>query len=159
MSGISSGAPGREDSDTGTPGMAAVYAQLGGLEVLREIGLPAIRQVTQALTEDLIGEAQARGLNPRGGSSRGSECNRDVSRVAPQEDVRRLAAQGFIVIPGRATCGFRPTSTTRPTITGPCSSACPVSKATRSSSTAPRPTSRAHRRRGDPESAQLQERP
>ena len=65
MSGISSGAPGREDSDTGTPGMAAVYAQLGGLEVLREIGLPAIRQVTQALTEDLIGEAQARGLNPR----------------------------------------------------------------------------------------------
>ena len=90
--------PGARGFDTGTPGMAAVYAQLGGLEVLREIGLPAIRQVTQALTEDLIGEAQARGLNPRV-AARAADRSAIVMfpRVAPQEDVRRLAAQGFIV--------------------------------------------------------------
>src|SRR6059036_4111256 len=50
--------------ELGTPALAAVYAQLGGLEYLEEIGVPAIRAVTAALTEDLIARAQARGFRP-----------------------------------------------------------------------------------------------
>jgi kynureninase len=90
--------PGARGFDTGTPGMAAVYAQLGGLEVLREIGLPAVREVTQALTEDLINEARARGFMLRV-AARPAERSAIVMfpRKAPEEDVRRLAAQGFIV--------------------------------------------------------------
>src|SRR5204863_1468365 len=36
--------------ELGTPALAAVYAQLGGLEYIEEIGVPAIRAVTAALT-------------------------------------------------------------------------------------------------------------
>ena len=46
--------------ETGTPAMGSVYAQLGGLEIIREIGIPAIHAVTRDLTDDLINEAQAR---------------------------------------------------------------------------------------------------
>src|SRR6266536_4231699 len=38
--------------ELGTPSLAAVYAQLGGLEYIEEIGVPAIRAVTTALAED-----------------------------------------------------------------------------------------------------------
>src|SRR5213593_2728037 len=51
--------------ELGTPALAAVYAQLGGLEYLEEIGVPAIRAVTAALTEDLIARAQALGVRPK----------------------------------------------------------------------------------------------
>src|SRR5438477_12561728 len=51
--------------ELGTPALAAVYAQLGGLEYVEEIGVPAIRAVTTALTEDLIARAQARGFRPK----------------------------------------------------------------------------------------------
>src|SRR5689334_11599387 len=50
--------------ELGTPSLAAVYAQLGGLEYIDEIGIPAIRRVTAALTEDLIGKARERGFRP-----------------------------------------------------------------------------------------------
>src|SRR5438046_318725 len=36
--------------ELGTPALAAVYAQLGGLDYIDEIGVPAIRRVTSALT-------------------------------------------------------------------------------------------------------------
>src|SRR3989441_1181604 len=48
--------------ELGTPSLAAVYAQLGGLEYIEEIGVPAIREVTAALTEDLIARARDHGL-------------------------------------------------------------------------------------------------
>src|SRR5437867_5729763 len=48
--------------ELGTPALAAVYAQLGGLEYVEEIGVPAIRAVTAALTEDLIARAQSLGF-------------------------------------------------------------------------------------------------
>jgi selenocysteine lyase/cysteine desulfurase len=66
--------------------------------VLREIGLPAVREVTQALTEDLINEARARGFKLRV-AARAEERSAIVMfpRKVPEEDVRRLAAQGFIV--------------------------------------------------------------
>jgi selenocysteine lyase/cysteine desulfurase len=51
--------------EQGTPGLAAVYAQLGGLEVIREIGIPAIRAVVSDLTEDLIARAREAGFQPR----------------------------------------------------------------------------------------------
>src|SRR5438034_580737 len=51
--------------ELGTPALAAVHAQLGGLEYVEEIGVPAIRAVTAALTEDLIARAQARGFRPK----------------------------------------------------------------------------------------------
>src|SRR2546430_5007991 len=51
--------------ELGTPALAAVYAQLGGLEYLEEIGGPVIRAVTAALTEDLIARAPARGFRPK----------------------------------------------------------------------------------------------
>jgi kynureninase len=90
--------PGARGFDVGTPSVAAVYAQLGGLEVLREIGLPAIREVTKALTEDLINEARARGV-PIRVAGRAEERSGIVMfpRKAPEDDVRRLASQGFIV--------------------------------------------------------------
>ena len=40
--------------ETGTPSMASVYALKGGLEVILEIGVDAIRKATQNLTEELI---------------------------------------------------------------------------------------------------------
>lgn len=50
--------------ELGTPSLAAVYAQLGGLEYIEEIGVPAIRRVTADLTEDLVARARALGLRP-----------------------------------------------------------------------------------------------
>ena len=51
--------------ELGTPSLAAVYAQLGGLEYIEEIGVPAIRAVTTALTEDLVARARDLGLRPK----------------------------------------------------------------------------------------------
>src|SRR6059058_424266 len=51
--------------EIGTPSLAAVYAQLGGLDYIEEIGLPAIRRVTAELTEDLIERARERGFQPK----------------------------------------------------------------------------------------------
>src|SRR3989475_2298280 len=51
--------------ELGTPSLAAIYAQLGGLDYIEEIGVPAIREVTAALTEDLIARARAMGLRPK----------------------------------------------------------------------------------------------
>src|SRR5207248_1199119 len=48
--------------ELGTPSLAAIYTQLGGLEYIEEIGVPAIRDVTAALTEDLIARACAAGF-------------------------------------------------------------------------------------------------
>src|SRR5256885_1284615 len=50
--------------ELGTPSLAAIYTQLGGLEYIEEIGVPAIRDVTAALTEDLIARACAAGFRP-----------------------------------------------------------------------------------------------
>jgi len=51
--------------ELGTPALAAIYAQLGGLEYIEEIGVPAIRSVTAALAEDLIARARAAGFAPK----------------------------------------------------------------------------------------------
>ena len=84
--------------ELGTPAVAAVYAQLAGLSLLDEIGLPEVHLVTRALTEDLIAVATARGLRPRV-AARAQDRSAIVMLPRPDSaaDVRRLAAAGFIV--------------------------------------------------------------
>src|SRR5260370_398685 len=50
--------------ELGTPALAAIYAQLGGLEYVEEIGVPAIRTGAAGLAEGLIARAMAGGVRP-----------------------------------------------------------------------------------------------
>lgn len=89
-------APDARRLEQGTPALAAVYAQLGGLEVIREIGVPRIREVVGRLTEDLIERARAAGLVPRVAP----DADRRSAIVPiphgdPQRAVRRLAEAGI----------------------------------------------------------------
>src|SRR6266496_488050 len=83
--------------ELGTPALAAVYAQLGGLEYIEEIGVPAIRQVTAALTEDLIDRARAVGFAPNVAAD---PAARSAIVMLPAPDpaaaVRHLADGGII---------------------------------------------------------------
>ena len=84
--------------EAGTPGMAAVYAQLGGLDVLDQLGPDEVRRTTMALTEDLIERACGAGLVPRVAATR--EARSGIVMLAsaePAQDVRRLAEAGIIV--------------------------------------------------------------
>jgi len=82
----------------GTPGMAAVYAQLGGLDVLDDVGPAEVRRATMALTEDLIERARAAGLRPRvAATSAGRSGIVMLPSDDPARDVRRLAQAGIIV--------------------------------------------------------------
>jgi len=83
--------------EAGTPGMASVYAQLGGLDVLDRLGAADIRAVTMDLVEDLIEAARAAGMVP--------QVAPDPSRRSgivmlpsdePARDVGRLAEAGII---------------------------------------------------------------
>jgi len=84
--------------EMGTPALAAVYAQLGGLEYIEEIGVPRIREVTAALTEDLISTMRAAGFTPRVAAE---PERRSAIVMIPMPDpaaaVRHLAAGGVIV--------------------------------------------------------------
>ncbi len=83
--------------ELGTPALAAVYAQLGGLEYIEEIGVPAIRDATTALTEDLIARARAAGFTPKVAAE---PERRSAIVMIPMPDpaasVRHLAAGGVI---------------------------------------------------------------
>src|SRR5229473_199818 len=83
--------------ELGTPALAAVYAQLGGLDYIEEIGVPAIRTVTAALTEDLIARAQGLGVRPKV-AARAEQRSAIVMVPAPdpQAAVRHLADGGII---------------------------------------------------------------
>jgi selenocysteine lyase/cysteine desulfurase len=84
--------------EQGTPALAAVYTQLGGLELIREIGVPRIREVVDALTEDLITRARQAGLAPRVASDATvRSAIVMVPRPDPAGDVRRLAEAGIVV--------------------------------------------------------------
>jgi len=83
--------------ELGTPSLAAVYAQLGGLEYIEEIGISAIREATAALTEDLIARARAAGFHPKIAAD---PQQRSAIVMIPMPDpagsVRHLAAGGII---------------------------------------------------------------
>ncbi len=84
--------------ELGTPALAAVYAQLGGLEYIEEIGVPRIREVSAALTEDLIATVRAAGFKPKVAAD---PERRSAIVMIPVPDpaaaVRHLAAGGVIV--------------------------------------------------------------
>src|SRR2546428_1680904 len=83
--------------ELGTPSLAAVYAQLGGLDYIEEIGVPAIRRVTAGLTEDLIERARERGFRPKA-APRAADRSAIVMLPAahPAAGVRHLAAAGIV---------------------------------------------------------------
>ena len=83
--------------ESGTPALMPVYAQLGGLELLEEIGIDAVRRETSALTEDLVSLARERGLKPKVAAN-AAERSGIVMLPSddPARDVRRLAAAGII---------------------------------------------------------------
>jgi len=83
--------------ELGTPSLAAIYAQLGGLEYIEEIGVPAIRETTAALTEHLIATVRAAGFKPKVAAE---PERRSAIVMIPMPDpaasVRHLAAGGII---------------------------------------------------------------
>src|SRR5438552_3779859 len=83
--------------ELGTPALAAVHAQLGGLEYVEEIGVPAIRRVTSAITEDLVARAREYGFQPKV-ASRAEDRSAIVMLPAadPAAGVRHLAAGRII---------------------------------------------------------------
>src|SRR2546429_1855905 len=83
--------------ELGTPSLAAVYAQLGGLEYIEEIGVPAVRQVTAARTEGFIERARERGFQPKV-APRPADRSAIVMLPAadPAAGVRHLAAAGIV---------------------------------------------------------------
>lgn len=84
--------------DMGTPAVASIHAQLAGLGLLEEIGWPAIRAATQALSEELIVLARERGLRPKvAATAAARSAIVMLPRQDPHADVRRLADAGFIV--------------------------------------------------------------
>ena len=83
--------------EAGTPPLMPVYAQLGGLELLEELGACEIRRRTMALAEDLIEGARAAGLRPRVAAA---PEDRTAIVMLPSADpagaVRRLAEAGIV---------------------------------------------------------------
>ncbi len=83
--------------EQGTPALAAVFTQLGGLEIVLEIGVARIRAVTATLVEDLIHRAEAAGLTPRVAPH---PDRRSAIVTIPHTDapaaVRRLAEEGVV---------------------------------------------------------------
>ncbi len=83
--------------EMGTPSLAAVYAQLGGLEYIEEIGVPRIRETTAALTEDLIARLRDARFKPKVAAE---PERRSAIVMVPMPDpaasVRHLAAGGVI---------------------------------------------------------------
>lgn len=83
--------------ELGTPALAAIYTQLGGLEYIEEIGVPAIRRVTASLTEDLVARARDAGFRPRVAAT--SEARSAIVMLPaadPAAVVRHLAARGIV---------------------------------------------------------------
>jgi selenocysteine lyase/cysteine desulfurase len=83
--------------EQGTPALAAVYTQLGGLEYIEEIGVAAIRAVTADLTEDLVARARAAGFRPKVAAT--PECRSAIVMLPvpdPAGAVRHLAAGGIV---------------------------------------------------------------
>jgi selenocysteine lyase/cysteine desulfurase len=83
--------------EAGTPALMPVYAQLGGLDVIEELGPREIRRRTMALAEDLIEAARAAGLRPKVAPS---ADERTAIVMLPSDDppaaVRRLADAGIV---------------------------------------------------------------
>ena len=83
--------------EAGTPGMGAVYAQLGGLDVLDRVGILSARAITLELVDYLLETARAVGLTPRVAPDPARRSGIvTLPSSDPLRDVRRLAAAGII---------------------------------------------------------------
>jgi kynureninase len=83
--------------ESGTPAMAAVYAQLGGLDVLDQVGPSETRAITMRLAEDLIDSARAAGLAPHVAPDPARRSGIvSLPSNDPARDVRRLADAGIV---------------------------------------------------------------
>ena len=83
--------------EQGTPALPAVFTQLGGLEYIEEIGVPAIRRATAALAEDLVARARAAGLRPKVAATPDTRSAIVMLPAAdPAAAVRHLAAAGIV---------------------------------------------------------------
>jgi len=83
--------------EQGTPALAAVHAQLGGLDVLDEVGLDRVFATVRHLSEDLIARASAAGLRPKVGPVPAERSAIVMLPAAdPAAEVRRLAAAGVV---------------------------------------------------------------
>ena len=83
--------------EAGTPSILSVYAQLGGLDVIEELGPAEIRRRTMVLTEDLIEGARAAGFHPKVATN---PAERSGIVMLPSADsageVQRLAQAGIV---------------------------------------------------------------
>jgi len=84
--------------EAGTPPILSVYAQLGGLDVIEELGPQEIRRRTMVLTEDLTETARAAGLRPKVAPDPAARSGIVMlPSDDPARDVRRLAAERIVV--------------------------------------------------------------
>ena len=84
--------------EMGTPAIAAVYAALGGLSIIEEVGTQRIRERDIALTEDLIARAQEAGFSTRTASTPEERTPIVlVNMEEPRRVVAALAERGAIV--------------------------------------------------------------
>ncbi len=83
--------------EAGTPALLPVYAQLGGLDLLEELGPREIRRRTMLLAEDLIERSRAAGLRPKVAAT---PAERTALVMLPSDDpagdVRRLSDAGIV---------------------------------------------------------------
>jgi kynureninase len=83
--------------EQGTPALAAVSAQLGGLGLLADVGRERIFQAVRDLTADLVALAMERGLRPKVAADPGARSAIVMVPAAdPAAQVRRLAEAGVI---------------------------------------------------------------
>ena len=108
--------------EMGTPSMASVYAALGGLSYIEEIGVQRIRERDNALAADLIERAHEAGFTPR------VMPNPDERTAIvllnfdnPSQSWRRLPSRTSSWTAAPARCVSRPTSTTASKRTRPSS--------------------------------------
>ncbi|GIW52894.1 MAG: putative aminotransferase YcbU [Gemmatimonadales bacterium] len=90
--------------EQGTPSLASVHAQLGGLELLEEAGWDRVYRVTYELKEDLIACAREAGLEPKVASE---PARRSSIIMIPSPDpgaAVRTLAEANIVVDARAGC-------------------------------------------------------
>jgi kynureninase len=84
--------------ELGTPALPTVHTALGGQEIIDEIGVAAIRQRNQELTERLIDRARDAGFPIRAAPHR--DARSAIVMIAarePQDAVRHLSEAGIIV--------------------------------------------------------------
>ncbi len=83
--------------EQGTPSLAAVFAQLGGLGIIREIGVRTVREVVKDLTDDLINRATESGLKPKVAANPEERAAIVmIPHADPTSQVKRLAEAGVI---------------------------------------------------------------